>query len=180
MKKSLLSIAILAAAFCMTACGNKSGDNAGGADSTEVAPEATAQTEIELKTVYDQKMFSVGVPEGWNTTPNNDPETSDIMFFKGDMEQIMSIPCVIFNVDVPEDGKSLEESFKELEIEGSKPLDDVTIGRQTYKCMEVNEDGQKGLLLGSMDKGKTIGITLVNAELNDPEVQAIIESLKVK
>ena len=42
--KSFFSFAILAASFCvMASCGSKSSENAGGTDSTEMAPEANSR-----------------------------------------------------------------------------------------------------------------------------------------
>jgi len=186
MKKSFFSIAILAASFCMMAsCGNKSGNNAGGADSMEVVNEAAPETAIqslpEVKTSFEQKTFTVSVPEGWNTTPNRDAETSDIMVFKGDMEKIMSIPCVIINVDVLEDGKSFEEGVKTMEAEsGAKPIADITIAGKTYKGFELKEGEVTGTIMAREENGKTIGITLANIQPTDPDVLAILQSLKVK
>jgi hypothetical protein len=186
MKKSFSLIAILAASFCMMAsCGNKSGNNAGGADSAEVvneaAPETAVQSLPEVKTTFEQKTFTVSVPEGWNTTPNREVEASDIMVFKGDMEKIMSIPCVIINVDVPEDGKSFEEGVKTMETEsGAKAIDDITIDGKTYKGFELQEGEVKGTIMAREENGKTIGITLANVQPTDPDVLAILQSLKMK
>ena len=186
MKKSYFSIAILAASVCMMAsCGNKSGNNAGGTDSTEVvneaAPETAVQSLPEGKNSFEQKNFTVSVPEGWNTTPNRDAEASDIMVFKGDMEKIMSIPCVIINVDVLEDGKSFEEGVKTMEAEsGAKAIADITIDGKTYKGFELQEGEVKGTIMAREENGKTIGITLANVQHTDPDVQAILQSLKVK
>ena len=190
MKKSVFSITILTAVFCMMAsCGNKSGNNAGGADSTEVAPEATpetapeatAQNLPEVKTAFEQKTFTVSVPEGWNTTPNREIEASDIMVFKGDMEKIMSIPCVIISVDVPEDGKSFEEGVQAVQDQsGATPIPDITIDGKTYKGFELKEGEVTGTIMAREENGKTIGITLANVQPTDPDVLAILQSLKVK
>ena len=186
MKKSFFSIAILAAAFCMMAsCGNKSGNNAGSTDSTEVtpeaSPEATAQSLPEVKTSFEQKTFTVSVPEGWNTTPNLDAEASDIMVFKGDMEKIMSIPCVIINVEKLEDGKSFEEGVQAVQDEsGAKPIADITIDGKTYKGFELKEGEMTGTIMAREENGKTVGVTLANVQPTDPDVLAILQSLKVK
>ena len=187
MKKCIFSIAILAASVCMMAsCGNKSGNNAaGGADSTEVVNEATPETAVqslpEVKTSFEQKTFTVSVPEGWNTTPNRDAETSDIMVFKGDMEKIMSIPCVIINVDVLEDGKTFDEGVQAVQDEsGAKPIDDITIDGKTYKGFELKEGEVTGTIMAREENGKTIGITLANVQPTDPDVLAILQSIKVK
>lgn len=182
MKKSILSIAILAASFCMMAsCGNKSGNNAAGADSTEVTPEVAVQNLPEVKTCFEQKTFTVSVPEGWNSIPNHDVETSDLMVFKGDMEKIMSIPCVIINVDMLEDGKTFEEGVQAVQDEsGAKPIADITIDGKTFKGFELQEGEVKGTIMAREENGKTIGITLANVEPTDPDVLAILQSLKVK
>lgn len=186
MKKSVFSIAILSAAFCMMAsCGNKSGNNAGSTDSTEAIPEAAseaiAQNLPEVKTSFEQKTFTVSVPEGWNTTPNLDAETSDIMVFKGDMEQIMSNPCVIINVDVLDGDKSFEEGVQAVQDEsGAKPIDDITIDGKTYKGFELKEGDMTGTIMAREENGKAIAITLANVKPTDPDVLAILKSLKVK
>lgn len=169
----------------MASCGNKSGNNAGSTDSTEVTPEAvpevTAQSLPEVKTSFEQKTFTVSVPEGWNTTPNREAETSDIMVFKGDMEKIMSIPCVIINVEKLEGGKSFEEGVQAVQDEsGAKPIDDITIDGKTYKGFELKEGEMTGTIMAREENGKTIGITLANVQPTDPDVLAILQSLKVK
>ena len=165
----------------MASCGNKSGNNAAGADSTEVAPEMTVQNLPEVKTRFEQKTFTVSVPEGWDTTPNRDAETSDIMVFKGDMEKIMSIPCVIINVDVLEDGKTFEEGVQAVQDEsGAKPIADITIDGKTFKGFELKEGEVKGTIMAREENGKTIGITLANVQPTDPDVLAILQSIKVK
>lgn len=181
MNKNIFSIAILAASVClMASCGNKSANNAGSSDSQEVAAE-TEQVLPEVKTSFEQKTFTVSVPEGWNTTPNRDVETSDLMVFKGDMEKIMSIPCVIINVDEPEDGKSFEEGVQAVQEEsGAKPIDDITIDGKTFKCFKLKEGEVTGTIMAREENGKMIGITLANVQPTDPEVQAILKSLKVK
>ena len=169
----------------MASCGNKSGNQADGADSKEVASETASESTIqnlpEMKTSFEQKYFTVSVPEGWNTTPNRDAEASDMMVFKGDMENIMSVPCVIINVDVPEDGKSFEEGVKTMEAEsGAKAIDDITIDGKTYKGFELQEGEVKGTIMAREENGKMIGITLANVQPTDPDVLAILQSLKVK
>ena len=190
-RKTFFSIAILAASVCIVvACGNQSANNvnvssADSTDSAEVA-EAPAATEMEqdlpqVKTSFEQKNFTVGVPEGWNTTPNLDAEASDIMVFKGDMGKIMSSPAVVINVDVPENGKSFEDAMKAAEAETkAKPVDDVTIGGRIFRCFELTEGGSKGTILCAEENGKMVSVTIVNSQVDNPEVRAVINSLKVK
>lgn len=182
MKKTIFSIAILAVAIGMMAsCGNKSGNNAAEADTKEAATEVVAQNLPEVKTSFEQKTFTVSVPEGWNTTPNRVVENSDLMVFKGDMEQIMSIPCVIINVDVLDGDKSFEEGLQAVQDEsGAKPIDDITIDGKTYKGFELTEGDMTGTIMAREENGKAIAITLANVKPTDPEVLAIIQSLKVK
>lgn len=182
MKKNVFSIAILTAAFgMMSSCGNKSGNNAADAGSKEAASETTVQDLPEVKTSFEQKTFTVSVPEGWNTVPNHETETSDLMVFKGDMEQIMSIPCVIINVDELEGGKSFDESMQTIQDEsGAKPIDDITIDGKTYKGFELKEGDVTGTIIAREENGKAVGFTLANVKPTDPDVLAIIQSLKVK
>ena len=176
MKKSIFSIAILAASFCMMAsCGNKSGNNAAGADSTEVAPEVAVQNLPEVKTSFEQKTFTVSVPEGWDTTPNRDAETSDIMVFKGDMEKIMSIPCVIINVDVLEDSKTFEEGVQAVQDEsGAKPIDDITIDGKTYKGFELKEGEVTGTIMAREENGVTLKLPSGEVRRFLPNCRAVV------
>ncbi|MBP5778290.1 MAG: hypothetical protein J6W56_12185 [Prevotella sp.] len=180
MKKSIFSFAVLAVSICMMACGNKSANNAGGADSTEVATEAE-QTLPELKTSYIQKDFTISAPEGWNTTPNRDEKQEGIMLFKGEMENIMSIPLVMIEVGQLEEGKSFEDGLKEVEAEAkAKPIPDVTIDGKTFKGFEMTEGDMKGIIMVREEAGKTISVTITNTKADDPEVLAILKSLKLK
>ncbi len=183
MKKSIFSFAILAVSICMVAaCGNKSANNVAGADSTAVAeaPEV-AQDLPEVKASYTQKDFTIGAPDGWNTTPNRDEEQEGIMLFKGDMEKIMSIPLVMVNVEQMEEGKTFEDGLKEVEEEAkTKPIPDVTIDGNTYKGFEMTEGEVKGIILVREQAGKTVSATITNTKVDDPEVLAILKSLKLK
>lgn len=184
MKKNYFSFAILAASFCvMASCGSKSADNAGGADSTELAPEAeeTVENLPATKTSFEQKNFIVSVPEGWNTTPNPDASRSDIMLFKGDMENIMSSPVMMINVDAPAEGMTFDEAFKALQADsGAQAIDDVTIGGKTYKGLVLTEGENTGTILAREEGDKVIALTITNSGLDNPEVRTIIQSIKVK
>ena len=184
MKKNYFSFAILAASFCvMASCGSKSADNAGGADSTELAPEAeeTVENLPATKTSFEQKNFIVSVPEGWNTSPDPEASRSDIMLFKGDMENIMSNPVLVINVDAPAEGMTFEEAFKALQAEsGAQAIDDVTIGGKTYKGLVLTEGEIIGTILAREEGDKVIALTITNSGVDNPEVQAIIQSIKVK
>ena len=184
MKKNYFSFAILAASFCvMASCGNKSADNAGGADSTELASEAEEAVESlpVAKASFEQKNFIVSVPEGWNTSPDPEASRSDIMLFKGDMENIMSNPVLVINVDAPAEGMTFEEAFKALQAEsGAQAIDDVTIGGKTYKGLVLTEGENTGTILAREEGDKVIALTITNSGVDNPEVQAIIQSIKVK
>lgn len=180
MKKRIFSFAILAAAFCvMASCGSKSANNGG--ESTEAPAGAVAENLPETKTSFEQKTFTVSVPEGWNTAPNYDAARSDIMLFKGDMESIMTSPLVMINVDIPEKGITFDEAIKALQEEsGAKSIDDVTIGDRTFKGLVLTEGENTGTILAKEEGDKVIALTLTNTEISNPEVQAIIKSIKVK
>ena len=195
MKKCFFSIAILAASVCLVVgCGNQSGKSACCADSTEVdenvgeAGESADNHTVALpmtRTSFEMNTFTVGVPEGWGTTPNLDPASSDIMVFKGDMEKIMTSPTMIINVDKLEDGKSLDETLKatleaadaELDM---KPIPGVMIEGKDYRAFEMTENDVKGTILYAEENGKIISVTIINSQPDNPEVLTILKSIKVK
>ena len=191
MKKCIFSIAILAVSVCLVvACGNQSGKSASTTDSTvvdenfEETGESEDQSMIDLpmtKTSYEMNDFIVSVPEGWGTTPNLDPASSDIMVFKGDMEKIMTIPTMIINVDELEDGKSLDETLEAADAEPDmKPIPGVMIEGKDYRAFEMIENDVKGTILYAEENGKIISVTIINSKPNDPEVLTILKSIKVK
>ena len=191
MKKCFFSIAILAASACLVvACGNQSGNRSCCADSTEVdeiveeAGEGMDNHTVALpmtRTSFEMNTFTVGVPEGWGTTPNLNSASSDIMVFKGDMEKIVTSPTLVINVDKLEEGKSLDETLEAADAEPDmKPIPGVMIEGKDYRAFEMTENDIKGTILYAEEKGKIISVTIINSKPDDPEVLTILKSIKVK
>ena len=191
MKKCLFSIAILAASACLVvACGNQSGNSSCCADSTEVdeifeeAGEEMDNHTVALpmtRTSFEMNTFTVGVPMGWGTTPNLDPASSDIMVFKGDMENIMTNPTLVINVDKLEDDKSFDDILEAADAEPDmKPIPGVMIESKDYRAFEMNENDIKGTILYAEENGKIISVTIINSQPKDPEVLTILKSIRVK
>ena len=59
-------------------------------------------------------------------------------------------------------------------------FDDITIDGKTYKGFELQEGEVTGTIMAREENGKTIGVTLANVQPTDPDVLAILQSLKVK
>ena len=191
MKKCFFSIAILAASGCMVvACGNQSASSACCADSTEVdeivdeAREGMDNHTVALpmtRTSFEMNTFTVGVPEGWGTTPNLDPASSEIMVFKGDMEKVMTSPTLVINVDKLEEGKSFDDILEAADAEPDmKSIPGVMIEGKDYRAFEMTEGDTKGTILYAEENGKIISVTIINSKPDDPEVLTILKSIKVK
>lgn len=191
MKKCLFSIAILAASACLVvACGNQSDNSSCCADSTEVdeiveeAGESVDNHTVALpmtRTSFEMNTFTVGVPKGWDTTPNLDPASSDIMVFKGDMEKIMTSPTMIIDVDKMEEGKSFDDILEAADAEPNmKSIPGVMIEGKDYRGFEMTKDDTKGTILYAEDNGKIISVTIINSQPHDPEVLTILKSIRVK
>ena len=112
---------------------------------------------------------------------NLDPASSDIMVFKGDMENIMTSPTMIINVDELEDGKSLDETLKAADAEPDmKSIPGVMIEGKDYRAFEMIENDVKGTILYAEENGKIISVTIINSKPDNPEVLTILKSIKVK
>lgn len=103
------------------------------------------------------------------------------MVFKGDMENIMTSPTMIINVDELEDGKSLDETLKAADAEPDmKSIPGVMIEGKDYRAFEMTENDVKGTILYAEENGKIISVTIINSKPDDPEVLTILKSIKVK
>ena len=191
MKKCFFSIAVLAASACLVvACGNQSANSDCCADSTEVdeivdeASEGMDNHTVALpmtRTSFEMNTFTVGVPEGWGTTPNLDPASSEIMVFKGDMEKVMTSPTLVINVDKLEEGKSFDDILEAADAEPDmKSIPGVMIEGKDYRAFEMTENDVKGTILYAEENGKIISVTIINSKPDDPEVLTILKSIKVK
>lgn len=102
------------------------------------------------------------------------------MLFKGDISNVTKNPCVIIDVEQSEEGKSFDDGIKEVEASGTKAIPDLTIDGKTYKGFEIMEGETKGYILCREEGGKIISVTLANCQSTDPEVLAIMKSMKLK
>ena len=103
------------------------------------------------------------------------------MVFKGDMENIMTSPTMIINVDELEDGKSLDETLKAADAEPDmKSIPGVMIEGKDYRAFEMTENDVKGTILYAEEKGKIISVTIINSKPDDPDVLTILKNIKMK
>ena len=178
MKKQVLTIAIMAVGLLVVSCGNKTGNAAGGADSTAVVKADVKASDV--KTTSEKKLFSVGAPEGWEAMSDDDPESTNIMLLKGGMENVMKDAFIIAEVR-PTEGETLESGMKEAEEDGkAKVLDDVTAGGFTYKHLYIEEGEMPGHILVAQEGDQFITFTIGKADVDDPDVLAILNSFKLK
>ena len=97
------------------------------------------------------------------------------------MENIMTSPTMIINVDELEDGKSLDETLKAADAEPDmKSIPGVMIEGKDYRAFEMTENDVKGTILYAEEKGKIISVTIINSKPDDPDVLTILKSIKMK
>ena len=63
---------------------------------------------------------------------------------------------------------------------GAKPGKDITIAGQTYKSFTATEDGVESTILVAEKNGCSIMAAITKAKVDDPDVQAIVGSIRVK
>ena len=180
MKKVLFSFAILAATAMMVACGNKSQQNTEEQDTAAVAEEQPSETaSVAIVKTIDKDAYSIGLPEGWSAMSQGDTQC---MVYKGsDAKPSEALNGTWVSMEIsPSEDKTIEEGIKEMiEEMGAKQLDDVTIGGTTYKQCSYVEDGVESRILVS-GTDNLVSFMMAHTTPDDPEVQAIISSLKLK
>lgn len=177
MKKAIFSFAILAVAAMIASCGQKAQQNAEIQDSTAVVGEQTE--EAVLATTIDQASYSLGLPEGWAIMSQDDMEC---FVYKGNAAKPSeAINGTFLSLKIgPSEGKTLDNTIEEMVKEmGVKLLDDVTIGGTTYKqCSYTEDDVESRILMAGTDK--MVSIMMARTTPDDADVQAIVNSLKLK
>lgn len=182
MKKALFSFAVAAVAFSMAACGNNSAQNAGSQDSTAaIAEEQSAESiTTAMAQTIDKAAYSIGLPEGWAVMSESDTEC---MIYKGSVAKPSeTLDNTWLSVKIGSlDGQSLESAIEEMVKEmGAKLLDDVTIAGTTYKQCSYTEDGVESRILVTGKDKNAISVMIARTTPDDPEILAILRSLKIK
>jgi len=180
MKKSIYSIAILAAGLLAASCGNKQTPP----PSVTAVEQAEAAEQLpEVKTTIDKNSFTVALPDGWQAMPGDDEDggkESTIVFKGKDVTELMTAAFMMINVG-DDEGKTLDEGIKEfLEESKAQPAEDVKIGGKTYKTFTLVEDSVESPMLVTQENNKFISFIVGKASVQDPEVRAIINSFRLK
>lgn len=176
MKKRLFIFALVGMAVTMMSCTGKTAKDTEAQDSTAIVKEQSAV----VKTI-DQKTYSLGLPKGWVTMSAGDTEC---MVFKGSAskpsEAIDGVWVALNTTTVEAKGMNLELAIKAMLKEmGAKQLEDVTIGGTTYKQCSYTEKGVESRILMA-GKDKLVSFMMSRTTPDDPDVRAIISSLKLK
>lgn len=184
MNKNVMTIAILTASLLVASCGNKQAAPAVDIASTEPAIEQaqSANLQSEMKSTIDKPSFSFAIPEGWQQLPgDNDEDQEGAMVFKGrDVTELMDAAFMMINVG-DDEGKTLEEGLEDFRKETkANQSDDVMIGGKTYKAFTAVEDGTESTILVSHEGSKFITFIIGKANVQDPDVRAIINSFILK
>ena len=108
-------------------------------------------------------------------------DTDEVLVYKGaDIADAMNGTFIIMEVSKLE-GTTLAEGLKQLqESMGAKPGKDITIAGQTYKSFTATEDGVESTILVAEKNGCSIMAAITKAKVDDPDVQAIVGSIRVK
>jgi major membrane immunogen (membrane-anchored lipoprotein) len=186
MKKNFIHIAILVAGMLLTACGNKQtvpAVIAEGGETGQAEQTAAQQQMAAAKSTINKKSFSIALPEGWQSMPSDDGEDGkeSLIVFKGkDMTELMSAAFMMVSVG-DSDGMSLEDGISEFEKDTkAKAGKDITINGKTYKAFTAVEDGQESTFLFAQEEEKFISFLIGKSDANDPEIQTIINTFKLK
>ena len=112
---------------------------------------------------------------------DNDDEKESAMVFRGrDVSELMDAAFMMINI-VDDEGKTLEEGLEDFRMETqAKQSDDVTIGGKIYKAFTAVEEGTESTIVVSHEGNKFISFIIGKANIQDPDVRAIINSFKLK
>lgn len=184
MNKNMMNIAILTASLLVASCGNKQAAPAVDVESLQPAIEQaqSAGQQSETMNTIDKPSFSFAIPEGWLQMPgDNDDEKESAMVFRGrDVSELMDAAFMMINI-VDDEGKTLEEGLEDFRMETqAKQSDDVTIGGKIYKAFTAVEEGTESTIVVSHEGNKFISFIIGKANIQDPDVRAIINSFKLK
>jgi hypothetical protein len=118
---------------------------------------------------FDNKFFTIVVPEGWVTT-----EEQDTVTIKKSETQLLTISATDQNTDSME---KVVETMKQQPQVKDASFEDATIGANTFKKIQTKgNDKVAGLIYIKGNIGMIIQIT----DITGKDEQAMLESLKIK
>jgi hypothetical protein len=172
MKKIIQLLLIIAMTLSVSACGNTT---PGGNDNPQ--PEITGK-------VVDAGRFSVLVPEGWSFIDLGEySDGSSAVLLKGTQEDWMKVPQLSIIYLLPVDIAISAAAFFDDVIQ--KP--DFDLGDYHWKHWTGTNQGLKSIVAESEGDYGFVSVSLQQIEeggeifsMDDPEVQAIIKSLKLE
>lgn len=184
----LMSSTVIGGSLLLTSCGgNKQTHLQTVAE--ELAAESAAQSADDLSsepqtaalTTVDKPTFSFTIPDGWLPMPGDNEAQESAMVFKGkDVTDLMDAAYMMVTLG-DDEGKTLEESMVDFLIATqAKQIDDVTIQGKTLKAFTVDEDGMYSTILVAHEGHKFVTFTITKTTAQDPGVQTIIGSFKLK
>ena len=131
-----------------------------------------------VETTIEHERFTAAMPQGWQLVQTNN---DGVNLLKGTIdEDVIEGPYMVVSVHQCE-GTTAEGRISEL-VNGSHAIDgdEVTIVGRTYKTCTFTEDGYDHLALVRDQDGWLIAFYIINTTAADPEVRAIIHSLRLK
>lgn len=137
--------------------------------------EALSLPPIEEEVERDD--FTVGLPEGWKVMSNDE---YCLIVYKGTIEEDYLDGRAVHLVIVPADGVTPDDAIQEM-VTGINATvgKDVTIGATTYQTCTYVEDGRDLLLLVTKYIDKLMRIEVEGTDASDPEVRAIVLSMRI-
>lgn len=131
-----------------------------------------------LESTIEHEHFTAAMPHGWQIVQTN---YDGVNLLKGTInEDVIKGPYMVVSVNQCE-GTTAEGRISEL-VNGSHAIegDEVTIVGRTYKTCTFTEDGYDYQTLVRDQDEWLIAFYIINTTAADPEVRAIIHSLRLK
>lgn len=197
MKKALLSIAVVAAAFAMSSCGNKSNAPAEGSEASEKQSEAAVPNGFKT---YEFANFSISVPEEF--TPGEEQDyggtinvrfASEKMVKHEDGQEYSSsatIDCgYVADGSTPSQIKEVASTMKLSQEAAGETCDEPIIDGNTILMRHYIDSGEGNKVITwrwwiLSDSGKSVGgnISYSDAESKyyDGIAQQIVKTIKMK
>lgn len=176
MKKTLFSIAIVAAGLLVASCGNKSAN----AEATEASGDQTEQAEAapaEEGATAECENFTLTVPAGLKFNENSSSSTS-VTLDAPDYGQFESV-TIYLNKEQASAEKLLDEYFGDGA--GKEKSGDVTIGNMTFKQLYYTDSSDNNSDLFAEANGGVLVVSLSkNVPIEAEALKPLIESIKFK
>ena len=177
MKKTLFSIAIVAAGLLVASCGNKSANaeaTEANGDQTEQAAEAAP---AEEGAAAESENFTLTVPAGLKFNENASSSTS-VTLDAPDYGQFESV-TIYMNKEQASAEKLLDEYFGDGA--GKEKSGDVTIGNMTFKQLYYTDSADNNSDLFAEANGGVLVVSLSkNVPVEAEALKPLIESIKFK